>query len=176
MYFQRELMCSLLGLSHADIFYENLRSKVSERVGDSQLIAVERLGLLHDINVVKCGSPLDSLSQYLTKKLNLGNYCTWILFVIVICYTGYFTIFASKHSRMCPQSVKTYQPQADILCTLEESPASNVHADYLDFGRLLAFFCFFILIDLRIIWLESSSLYSWDTLYSAQTYQTKSLD
>lgn len=85
MYFQRELMCSLLGLSHADIFYENLRSKVSERVGDSQLIAVERLGLLHDINVVKCGSPLDSLSQYLTKKLNLGNYCTWILFVIVIC-------------------------------------------------------------------------------------------
>uniref|UniRef100_A0A1B6KSG6 Uncharacterized protein n=1 Tax=Graphocephala atropunctata TaxID=36148 RepID=A0A1B6KSG6_9HEMI len=69
----RELMCSLLGLSHADIFYENLRSKVSERVGETQLVAMERLGLMEDVKVVKCGTPIDSLSHYLSIRLALGE-------------------------------------------------------------------------------------------------------
>ncbi|XP_046668760.1 alpha-aminoadipic semialdehyde synthase, mitochondrial [Homalodisca vitripennis] len=69
----RELMCALLGLSHADIFYENLRSKVSERVGETQLLAVEKLGLMDDVKVVKCGTPIESLSHYLSLRLSLGE-------------------------------------------------------------------------------------------------------
>lgn len=70
-------MCTLLGLSHADIFYENLRSKVSERVGESQLLAIEKLGCLDDVPVKKSGSPLDTLSQYLSTKLSLGKSKHW---------------------------------------------------------------------------------------------------
>ncbi|XP_054290330.1 alpha-aminoadipic semialdehyde synthase, mitochondrial-like isoform X1 [Macrosteles quadrilineatus] len=70
----RELMCTLLGLSHADIFYENLKGKVSERVGEAQLRAVEQLGVLDDVPVVKCGNPLDSLSHYLSGRLSLGEH------------------------------------------------------------------------------------------------------
>uniref|UniRef100_A0A1B6DNM3 Saccharopine dehydrogenase-like C-terminal domain-containing protein n=2 Tax=Clastoptera arizonana TaxID=38151 RepID=A0A1B6DNM3_9HEMI len=69
----RELMCSLLGLSHADIFYENLKSKVSEKVGEKQLKAVEDLGLLDEVPVIKVHTPLDSLSQHLSSRLNLGE-------------------------------------------------------------------------------------------------------
>lgn len=67
-------MCTLLGLSHADIFYENLRNKVSDRIGNVQLEAIEELGLLDDVEVVKMNTPLDSLSHFLSKNLALGKH------------------------------------------------------------------------------------------------------
>lgn len=66
-------MCTLLGLSHADIFYENLRNKVSERIGNIQLEAIEELGLLEDVELIKMNTPLDTLSHFMSKRLALGK-------------------------------------------------------------------------------------------------------
>ncbi|XP_055612755.1 alpha-aminoadipic semialdehyde synthase, mitochondrial isoform X1 [Uranotaenia lowii] len=63
----RQLITNLLGLIDSDIFYENLRARLSERVGN--IDGLEALGLLEDIPVVKMGTPLDTLSYYLSQKL-----------------------------------------------------------------------------------------------------------
>jgi alpha-aminoadipic semialdehyde synthase len=56
------------------IFYENLKTRLVERIGNQGAQAVESLGLLGDDPIVKCGTPLDTLSHYLSKKLQLGEY------------------------------------------------------------------------------------------------------
>lgn len=71
------MICTLLGQMDANIFPDNLRALVAERVGnDSQLAGIEALGLLTDDPVVKCVTPLDTLSHYLSKRLALREYAS----------------------------------------------------------------------------------------------------
>ncbi|XP_064107735.1 alpha-aminoadipic semialdehyde synthase, mitochondrial-like [Macrobrachium nipponense] len=68
----RQLICNLLGQLDSNIFPDNLRALIKERVGDeSQLAGIEALGLLQDDSVVKLGTPLDTLSHFLNKKLSI---------------------------------------------------------------------------------------------------------
>jgi alpha-aminoadipic semialdehyde synthase len=63
-------MCNLLGLANDDIFYENLKQKLAERLNsEDRAKAIEELGLLNSDAVVKMKTPLDTLSHYLSKKL-----------------------------------------------------------------------------------------------------------
>lgn len=71
--FQRELVCTLLGLSNMDVFYGNLKSKVSEKIGEDKLEAIENMGLLSEKLINKMDTPLDTLSCYLADKLALGK-------------------------------------------------------------------------------------------------------
>ena len=67
---QRSLVCNLLGLASDDIFYENLKQKLAERLGsEERATAIEDLGLLQVDPVLKLYTPLDTLSHYLSKKL-----------------------------------------------------------------------------------------------------------
>ncbi|XP_045609079.1 alpha-aminoadipic semialdehyde synthase, mitochondrial isoform X1 [Procambarus clarkii] len=69
----RQLLCSLLGQMDSNIFYDNLKTLVLERVdNENQLNSIEALGLLKDDQVHKAGTPLDTLSHYLSKRLELG--------------------------------------------------------------------------------------------------------
>lgn len=53
-----------------DIFYENLKRKLIERVNSEERVqAIEDLGLLAEDSVLKLNTPLDTLSHYLSKKL-----------------------------------------------------------------------------------------------------------
>ncbi|XP_068151010.1 alpha-aminoadipic semialdehyde synthase, mitochondrial [Drosophila tropicalis] len=63
----RQLVTHLLGLSDSSIFYENLKQKLVERIGDVD--GIESLGLLDETPVVKLHTPLDTLSHYLSKRL-----------------------------------------------------------------------------------------------------------
>ncbi|XP_033150839.1 alpha-aminoadipic semialdehyde synthase, mitochondrial [Drosophila busckii] len=63
----RQLITHLLGMSDASIFYENLKQKLVERIGDVE--GIESLGLLDETPVVKLNTPLDTLSHYLSKRL-----------------------------------------------------------------------------------------------------------
>ncbi|KAL0272229.1 UNVERIFIED_CONTAM: hypothetical protein PYX00_005289 [Menopon gallinae] len=66
----RQLICLLIGVTDPTILYENLRSKVAERLGSrSKLEDIEKLGLLAEDLVLKFNTPLDTLSHYLSKKL-----------------------------------------------------------------------------------------------------------
>uniref|UniRef100_A0A6M2DNH5 Alpha-aminoadipic semialdehyde synthase, mitochondrial n=1 Tax=Xenopsylla cheopis TaxID=163159 RepID=A0A6M2DNH5_XENCH len=65
----RQFICHLLGLNDSNIFYENIKSKVVERVGSAD--GIEKLGLMDDVPVKKLGTPLDTLSHYLAHKLAL---------------------------------------------------------------------------------------------------------
>ncbi|XP_013180975.1 PREDICTED: alpha-aminoadipic semialdehyde synthase, mitochondrial [Papilio xuthus] len=67
----RQFACELLGLLDTSIFYENLKTRLSERIGVSGAQALESLGLLSEDTVVKRGTPLDTISHYLTKRLQL---------------------------------------------------------------------------------------------------------
>uniref|UniRef100_A0A8D8RP93 Alpha-aminoadipic semialdehyde synthase, mitochondrial n=2 Tax=Cacopsylla melanoneura TaxID=428564 RepID=A0A8D8RP93_9HEMI len=68
----RELVCTLLGLSTSDIFYENLKNIISDKVGNTGLEAIESLGILNDeLTVAKQNTPLDTLSKFLRNKLVL---------------------------------------------------------------------------------------------------------
>lgn len=71
--FQRQWICDCLGLADSNIFYENLKMRLAELAGDDAVLGLETLGLLNDKPVVKLGSPLDTLSHYLAKKLALGT-------------------------------------------------------------------------------------------------------
>lgn len=63
----RQFMCSLLGITDDNIFYDNLKTQVYERVGrsESRLKAIEDLGLLSEEMVVKHGNPIDTISKLL---------------------------------------------------------------------------------------------------------------
>ncbi|XP_057330620.1 alpha-aminoadipic semialdehyde synthase, mitochondrial [Microplitis mediator] len=66
----RTLICNLLGLINDDIFYENLKRKLIERVNSEERVqAIEDLGLLAEDSVLKLNTPLDTLTHYLSKKL-----------------------------------------------------------------------------------------------------------
>ncbi|KAG8223056.1 hypothetical protein J437_LFUL002004 [Ladona fulva] len=74
--FMRHFICMLLGEGDSNIFYENLKQKVYERVGrkKSRAVALEQLGLLEDDPLLKLSTPLDTVSHFLSKKLVLGEY------------------------------------------------------------------------------------------------------
>lgn len=63
---QRQFMCNLVGVTDYNIFYDNLKNMVLERVGNnvSRLQAMEDLGLLSEELVVKHGNPIDTISNY----------------------------------------------------------------------------------------------------------------
>lgn len=67
----RQLIINLLGLQDAEMFYENLKNRLAERVGNTD--GIEQLGLLEDTQLVKMGTPLDTLSHYLSGKLAFGE-------------------------------------------------------------------------------------------------------
>ncbi|GLH05076.1 Alpha-aminoadipic semialdehyde synthase, mitochondrial [Gryllus bimaculatus] len=72
----RQLIGNLLGLMDSNIFYENLKSKLAERIGGTgmqRVNALESLGLLKEDPVLKLNTPLDTLSYYLSKKLALDS-------------------------------------------------------------------------------------------------------
>ncbi|XP_014245986.1 alpha-aminoadipic semialdehyde synthase, mitochondrial isoform X2 [Cimex lectularius] len=69
----REFVCNLVGLSTLDVFYENLKNKVIEKVGEEKTNSIENLGLLDDVPITKLTTPLDTLCQYLVCKLALGE-------------------------------------------------------------------------------------------------------
>lgn len=68
----RQLVTHLMGMSDTSIFYENLKQKLVERIGDMD--GIESLGLLDETPVVKLNSPLDTLSHYLSKRLAFGRF------------------------------------------------------------------------------------------------------
>nr|SVE92224.1 EOG090X0141 [Megafenestra aurita] len=70
----RQFMCNLLGITDCNIFYDNLKNQLYEKTGrnPSRLQAIEDLGLLSEELVVKHGNPIDTISQYLAKRLALG--------------------------------------------------------------------------------------------------------
>lgn len=63
----------MLGLTDSTIFYENLKQRLAERL-PSHVDAIEQLGLLDDTPVVKCVTPIDTLSNYLSKRLAFGEF------------------------------------------------------------------------------------------------------
>ncbi len=63
----RQLIINLLGLTDEDIFYENLKQKITERCGNAEYL--EELGFLDKSLVIKMGTPLDTVSHYLSKRL-----------------------------------------------------------------------------------------------------------
>lgn len=68
----------MLGLSTSDIFFENLKNIIADKVGTSGLIAIESLGLLNDeFTVVKKDTPIDTLSHFLQQRLILGELCNF---------------------------------------------------------------------------------------------------
>lgn len=71
----RQLMSHLIGQVDSNIFYDNLKNLVQRELdGDTQMVSsIEKLGLLDDIPVVKHGSPLDTISHYLNKRLGFGK-------------------------------------------------------------------------------------------------------
>ena len=68
----RQLIINLLGLTDEEMFYENLKQKLADRVGNSE--GIETLGLLEQTPVKKFGTPLDTLSHYLSKRLAYGSF------------------------------------------------------------------------------------------------------
>lgn len=70
----RQLICYLLGVEDTNIFYDNLKNKIFERTNTEMAVdLLEDLGLLDEKGVVKCSSPLDTLTHYLSTKLAFGK-------------------------------------------------------------------------------------------------------
>lgn len=63
----------MLGLTDPSIFYENLKQRLSERI-PSYVDGIEQLGLLDETPVVKMTTPIDTLSNYLSKRLAFGKF------------------------------------------------------------------------------------------------------
>jgi lysine-ketoglutarate reductase/saccharopine dehydrogenase len=65
----RQFMCTLLGQKD-DILLTNLRNLISEKVGSVQRMeALENLGFLENQPIAKQTTPLDTITEYLAKKL-----------------------------------------------------------------------------------------------------------
>uniref|UniRef100_A0A646QGR2 Alpha-aminoadipic semialdehyde synthase n=1 Tax=Hemiscolopendra marginata TaxID=943146 RepID=A0A646QGR2_9MYRI len=67
----RQFLCTQLGLHDNNIFFGNLKSKLSDRLGNdpTKVDVIEQLGLLSDDLISKFNTPLDTLSHYLNKRL-----------------------------------------------------------------------------------------------------------
>lgn len=63
---------NMLGLTDPTIFYENLKQRLAERI-TTNVECIEQLGLLDETPVVKLNTPLDTLSNYLSKRLAFGE-------------------------------------------------------------------------------------------------------
>lgn len=61
----------MLGLTDPTIFYENLKQRLSERIPVNPE-CLEQLGLLDETPVKKLITPIDTLSNYLSKRLAFG--------------------------------------------------------------------------------------------------------
>lgn len=61
----------MLGITDSSIFYDNLKQRLSEHIGEDA-DGIESLGLLEDTQVIKLDTPLDTLSYYLSKRLAFG--------------------------------------------------------------------------------------------------------
>lgn len=83
-------------MNDSNIFYENLKSKVVERVGNAD--GIERLGLMDDVPLKKLNTPLDTLSHYLAHKLALGKKMKFYLLVF-ICYLFIDFVFVDTSER-----------------------------------------------------------------------------
>lgn len=58
-------------MTDTDIFYENLKQRLADQIGESP-DGLEALGLLEDTPLVKLNTPLDTLSHYLSNRLAFG--------------------------------------------------------------------------------------------------------
>jgi len=76
---QCQLICTLLDINDIDMFYENMLSKVADKIGSSVLDKVMDLGLLTEEPVLKLGSPLDTFSEFIASKLSLSAYMLILL-------------------------------------------------------------------------------------------------
>lgn len=65
----------MLGLTDPSMFYENLKQRLAERIPVNAEF-IEQLGLLDETPVVKLNTPIDTLSNYLSKRLAFGE---WLL-------------------------------------------------------------------------------------------------
>lgn len=69
-----ELICNLVGVEDSDMLTDNLKQQIAERTGSEYAVEVlEELEMLGNTGVIKCGSPLDTLTHYLSTKLALGK-------------------------------------------------------------------------------------------------------
>ncbi|KAL5014858.1 hypothetical protein ScPMuIL_009128 [Solemya velum] len=70
----KEYMSEMCG-KPADIFEDTLKELVYEKLGccEARLQAIIDLGLLQDVPIEKQGTPIDTLSNYLSKKLAFGQ-------------------------------------------------------------------------------------------------------
>ena len=69
----KQFMAGQLGQKE-DILLSNLKNLLHERLGNwSRVNALEQLGLLGDDVVIKKGSPLDTITQHLQRKLAFGK-------------------------------------------------------------------------------------------------------
>lgn len=73
MFLQKQLVINLLGMTDTDIFYENLKQRLADQIG-VRPDGLENLGLLEDTPIVKKGTPLDTLSHYLSQRLAFGKF------------------------------------------------------------------------------------------------------
>lgn len=62
----------MLGLTDPSMFYENLKQRLGERIPQHAEF-IEQLGLLDETPVVKLNTPIDTLSNYLSKRLAFGK-------------------------------------------------------------------------------------------------------
>lgn len=85
-------MCTLLEINDIDLFYENILSKVADKVGTPFLDKIVELGLLTDEPVLKLGSPLDTFSQFIASKLSLSTYHIIIVLMRLVTRTLLYTV------------------------------------------------------------------------------------
>lgn len=64
-------MVNLLGMADSSIFHENLLQRLHDQIGVNAS-GLESLGLLEDSPIDKHNTPLDTLSNYLSKRLAFG--------------------------------------------------------------------------------------------------------
>lgn len=67
------MVVNLLGMTDSSIFHENLKQRLVEQIGVNAQ-SLEDLGLLEDVPIIKCATPLDTISYYLSKRLAFGMF------------------------------------------------------------------------------------------------------
>ncbi|KAG8196322.1 hypothetical protein JTE90_013807 [Oedothorax gibbosus] len=67
----KQFLCTLLGQQDQEMLTPNLKNLIYDVVGKSedQVAALERLGLFEEEPVVKCSTPIDTLTHFLANKL-----------------------------------------------------------------------------------------------------------
>lgn len=66
-------MVNLLGMTDDSIIHENLLQRLHDQIGVNAS-GLESLGLLDNTLIDKQSTPLDTLSNYLSKRLAFGKY------------------------------------------------------------------------------------------------------